>query len=95
MLNIPRYERNDMLDAFLYGHVKMISSKFFPKHATRKYTVKFDVHPFIKWLSKFLPITPYIEADYPDDADPLYMRANNTLVMGERTFDALKRSTDN
>lgn len=42
-------------------------------HPTRQYKVRFNVHPIVKWLARWLPINPWIEAEYPDEADPILM----------------------
>lgn len=70
--------------------IKILSSEYMPKHETRKMTVRFEAHNFVKWLSKFFPINPYIEAEYPDYCDPIYLQKYNTIVCAPRQFDLLR-----
>lgn len=85
-----------MIDAFLYAHVKIVLSHFHPKHPTRTYRVIFKAHPLVVRLCwvvrRWIRIKPWIEAWYPDDADAIYMRANNTMYVGERHYSLLKRA---
>lgn len=94
-----RYERmrahqNDMIDAMLYAFMKIVSSKWFPKHETRTYPVYFQAHPLVVkmcWvIRRWIWIAPWTELQVPDDADPIYMRDSNTLVMGKRHYALLK-----
>lgn len=57
-------------------------------------TVKYDVHPIIKWLSKYLPIDPWIEGKKPifkdDNADKCF-RIGNKFFVGNSAFRAIKQ----
>lgn len=94
MLNFPRTERSDMVDAFLYASVNIISSRHHPKHPTREYRVIYKAHPLVIrlcWaLRRWIRIKPWVEAWYPDDADAFYIRSRNTMVVGERTYRMMK-----
>lgn len=95
MLNIPRYSRDDMVDALAYAFMKIVPSKAFPKHPTRTYISAYiQAHPLVVrlcWLlRRWIRIKPWIELRSADDADPVYMKAHNTLFMGERTFKLLQ-----
>jgi hypothetical protein len=54
--------------------------------------VRFPSHPLIIWLSRWLPITPYIEGTYPrfKDADPVI--AGNKIFCSLAQYDYIKRS---
>ncbi len=84
----------DMLDAMAYATTRIQSSKLWAKHPTRKYKVIFQAHPLVIRLCWMLRsrvrIKPWIEGWYPDDADPIYMKQNNTLFMGERHYKLFK-----
>ena len=82
--------RNDMVDAFAFATMKLCPSLQWQEHPTRKYTQRYAAHPFIIWLSKYLPIKPFIDCEWADDKDPIYMAENNTLFMGYRTYERLK-----
>ena len=92
--DFPRTERSDMIDAFLYSTVKIVPSKLHPKHTTRKYKAIFKAHPLVTrlcWmLRRWIWVRPWIEAWYPDDADAIYIRATNTMVVGERHYRLMK-----
>lgn len=75
------------------GGIEIIVSPYMPKHPTRKYKVRYEAHDFIKWLARYLPILPYVEAEYPDDADGFMM--GNKLYVGARTFALLQKHTTN
>lgn len=95
---IPRLDRNDMIDAFLYASVKIMPSKWHPKHPTRTFQKLyiFKGHPFVTrmcWLlRRWIRIRPWVAVLYaePDDADAIYLRDRNTLVMGERHYSLFK-----
>ena len=90
MFNIPRYSRDDRVDALAYAFIKFMPSKVFPKHPTRKYRVIYKGHPIVTrlcwFIRRWIRINPWLEGWLPDDADPVYIRDNNTLIMGERTY---------
>ncbi|MCK5444983.1 MAG: hypothetical protein KAI73_05120 [Rhodospirillaceae bacterium] len=68
-----------------------------PQVATGKMrTRQFPVHPVIKWLARWLPITPYIEAKYPEfvDGEPFMLNNKTVLVCSRRQLDALKREME-
>ena len=46
-----------------------------PRVQCGTYKVRFPAHSLIVWLSRWLPITPYIEGTYTKyrDADPILM----------------------
>jgi hypothetical protein len=52
----------------LYGGLKVISTLFLPMK-TRTVIKRIPAHPWICWLAKYLPITPYTEinVEIPDD----------------------------
>ena len=91
-----RHSRDDMVDAFTYAMMRIVPSKGFPKHPTRTYPVYFQAHPLVVrlcWIiRRWLWIAPWVELRLPDDADPIYMRDKNTLIMGERHYGLLSRS---
>lgn len=80
-----------------FNGVRVISSKFHPKHPTRTYKAIFKAHPLVTrlcWaLRRWIRIRPWIEAHYPDDADSYYLRDQNVLIMGERHYKLLQRQT--
>ncbi len=86
--------RNDMVDAFAFATMKICPSWNWPTHQTRKYTKRYVAHPLIIWLAKFLPIDAWIDCEWADDKDPIYMRENNTMFMGYRTYERLKEQTN-
>ena len=55
-------------------------------------TVRFDAHPAIKWLARWLPIKPHVEAAYPRfrDADPYML--DGKLFMTPTQEAAFRRS---
>lgn len=79
------------LNGIPLGGVNVQVSHIIGKHPTRKYKERFEVHPIIKWLARFLPIKPFIEVEYSDDADPIYFRDFNTLYVGKRTYEIIKQ----
>ena len=83
---------SDMADAFLYAHVKIVSSHWHLKHPTRKYKVIYQAHPFVValcWLlRRWVRMSPWVEAFYADDADAFYIRDSNILFVGEAHLPA-------
>ena len=82
----------------LSNGIEVVVSKVFPKHPTRTYTARFPAHPLVVWLLRYLPIVPYTEATYPDDADPYLADAQalgwsptpkRVMILGERTYSKL------
>ena len=58
--------------------------------------VRYDVHPIIKWLSKYLPIDPWIDGMKPllidDHADKIY-QVGKSFYLGTRAMQKLKEHT--
>lgn len=86
--------RDDRVDALLYAFMKIVESKILPKHPTRKYRVIYSGHPLVTRLCyairRVIRIRPWVEAFYQDECDPIYMRDNNTMYVGPRTYQKLK-----
>lgn len=61
--------------------IRVFASAYWPQVEAGAETVRFEAHPFIQWLARWLPITPYIEATYTQyrDADPLLDKARGVL----------------
>ena len=59
--------------------------------------VRYDVHPIIKWLSKYLPIDSWIDGVKPllvdDHADKIY-QVGNSFYIGTRALERLKKHYD-
>lgn len=60
--------------------------------------VRYDVHPIIKWLSKYLPIDPWIEGTKPllvdGNADKIY-QVGNSFYLGTHALAQLKKGQGN
>ncbi len=74
--------------------LKIIVNNYVQQVFSHNETVRFAAHPFIKWLAKFLPITPYVEAEYPryKDADPLMI--GDALYVSPAQYKTLKERTN-
>lgn len=57
-------------------------------------TMKFQAHPLIKWLARWLPIKPYVEASYPRYRDPDPVMMGNTVICTAAQARELKRLMD-
>lgn len=68
-----------------------------PRFRNELQTVRYDVHPIIRWLASFLPIDPFIECEkyLPVEYDRgLIERFGNTLIMTEYTLDQIKKERE-
>lgn len=75
--------------------LRIMPSHHWPKEVDHVDTVRFPAHPFVRWLARWLPITPYVEARYERyrDCDPLHDRERNILYCSHAQADALRRAT--
>tara|TARA_A200000113_G_scaffold196166_2_gene187058 strand:- start:34 stop:309 length:276 start_codon:yes stop_codon:yes gene_type:complete len=86
------YSRGLIPDAF--GGLKVQVVRDWPQVQKGFRTVRFDVHPIVQFLSRFTPIKPYIEAEYPnyvDDDPKLFM--GRTLLCSAAQYQDLKELT--
>lgn len=52
------------LPAPLPPPLRVMSSAHWPQEFSHMETMRFPVHPIIKWLARWLPITPHVEASF-------------------------------
>ncbi len=54
--------------------------------------VRYYAHPIIFWLSKWLPIDPYVDAEYTKykDADALVDKVRGAMYCSHKQYYALK-----
>ncbi len=78
----------------VFCHAQVRPSHYWPRVEDGTETLRFDAHPFIKWLARWLPITPYIEMEVTKyrDADPMHDTRNGILYCSHAQADALRRA---
>jgi len=56
-------------------------------------TVRYNAHPIIRWLSKRLPIRPYVDAEYIKykDGDAIVDNIRGAVFCSHRQYDYLKQ----
>ena len=61
----PAY-RNPLFDTVpgIFGGLRIVVSAHHPTEFSHWETVRYPVHPIIKWLARWLPFDTYIEAKY-------------------------------
>lgn len=73
----------------LHGYEVVITQERFETKIRRN---RSGSHPFVHWLARWLPIDPYVEWDWPEQApcdDALLV--GGKLFVSARVFDAIKR----
>ncbi|MCP4900098.1 MAG: hypothetical protein GY906_24270 [bacterium] len=77
------------------GGVRIMPSPHHPTEFSHMETVRFAAHPLIRWLARWLPIEPYIEAEYARQKDcaAIFNGYNNTLYCSLAQADYLRRHT--
>lgn len=53
--------------------VVRVDERMMPYHPTRTYTVRYECHPHIVWLLRFLRIPTFVEATYRCHEGPYFM----------------------
>ena len=48
-----------------FGGIRIVDNPQHPVEFSHMETVRFEAHPFIKWLARWFPIEPYVEGKYP------------------------------
>lgn len=79
------------------GGIQVQIHEPWPQEPTgRKVARRFQAHPFIQWLAKWLPIAPYVEGRYPEyrDIAPMMFKGKTVLVCSRRQLEALKREME-
>lgn len=63
------------------GGIRIIISHHWPQVEDGTRIVRYEVHPFIKWLARWLPIDPWVEAEHTKyrDGDPIIDKARGIL----------------
>ena len=76
------------------ARLRVQPSHYWPRVEDGTETLRFEAHPFIKWLARWLPITPYIEMEVTKyrDADPMHDTRNGILYCSHAQADALRRA---
>ena len=56
-------------------------------------TLRFEAHPFIKWLARRLPVTPYVEMEVTKyrDADPIFDTRSSAIYCSHAQADVLRQ----
>ncbi len=64
-------------------------SHYWPKVEDGTETLRFEAHPIIKWLARWLPITPYVEMEVTKyrDADPMQVKATGVIYCSHAQAD--------
>jgi hypothetical protein len=77
----------------MIGGIKIMPSHHWPTVQDGTKTIRFPAHPIIQWLSRWLPITPYVEGIYPKyrDADAIMDHSRGTLFCSYAQADLLRR----
>ncbi|MGR3179873.1 MAG: hypothetical protein ACUZ8E_17675 [Candidatus Anammoxibacter sp.] len=86
-----------MFDGGIIGQsmgIKIIPSKFWPQEKPEQYIVRYKAHKIICWLAKYLPIEPYVEAEYTRyvDNDPLIV-GGHTVHCSYAQYEQLKEKS--
>lgn len=73
------------------GAIQIFSDPNWPTEFSHMETVRFEAHPLIKWLARWLPIQPYVEVRYAryKDCDPLM--SDRAVYCSPRQADFLRR----
>jgi hypothetical protein len=55
---------------------------------------RFPAHPIIRWLARWLPVTPYVEMEVTKwrDADPMYDKRSGALYCSHAQADMLRET---
>jgi hypothetical protein len=77
----------------IIGGLKLIIQPNWPVDLVGEETYRSPAHPFIKWLSRWLPIDPWVEYKRPlyRERDPLIHDASGTVFCSAKQYDRLKR----
>ena len=74
--------------------VQVCPSHYWPRVKDGTETLRFEAHPIIKWLARWLPITPYVEMEITKyrDADPMQVKATGVIYCSHAQAIALRRA---
>ena len=77
----------------LSSGIQIRPSHYWPKVEDGTETLRFEAHPFIKWLSQWLPIDPYVEMELMKyrDADLMYDKRSGAIYCSYAQADAIRR----
>lgn len=73
-----------------FAGLRIVADLNWPREFAGYETYRSPAHPFIIWLSRYLPITPYIEGQTPSyrDRDPLIV--GGTVFCSPRQYAELR-----
>lgn len=78
---------------YLHGFKYYLLSS--PRKVVGFKVVRYEVHPIIKFLSKFLPIDPWIEGQKPVYEESRIIRWGNEVYVDVEIWEALKKEAAN
>jgi len=76
-----------------YAGFRIMATPHWPQVEDGTRTVRFECHPIIRWLARWLPIRPYVEATYINykDSDMLLDRARGVVYCSLAQENVLRR----
>lgn len=77
----------------IIGGIQVMVNPYHPTEFSHWGKERWEAHPIIKWLAKWLLITPYVERKLAihKDSDPLYYKEKGVLFCSPAQEQALRR----
>ncbi len=79
--------------AVLAAGMRVVSSPNWPREPSGTESFKFPAHPIVVWFARWLPITPYVAAEYIKYQDAAMIVAHGHIFCSERQRRALMEIT--